>query len=210
MANLLPRPAERTAFSALDPERLERFDARLRLVIEGRAPRPDLAGCRERFEEALEELESEVSLPALESLLAEIDCVRRDVAREGQAEGHRVRRISEANADPPAARGPDKSHGGLICYWPGRSLATGEAEVASRGFFDARDRPPVFGWLTAIARPHANRARAFEVAVVAWVSSGELERARAGRRACPSGALAWLEEASPELWHQLAPRAGLA
>ena len=34
----------------------------------------------------------------------------------------------------------------------GRSLSTGEAEIASRGFFDVRDRPPIGLWVESISR----------------------------------------------------------
>jgi hypothetical protein len=81
-----------------------------------------------------------------------------------------------------------------LCHRPGRSLESGEAEVASRGFFDVRDRPPLGLWVDAIARPWPSRPGRFEVAVLCWIPADAAGRARAGRLHCPTGALALFEE----------------
>jgi hypothetical protein len=209
--NLLSRPSGRAPFPELDPEHLERFDARLRLVLDLHSHDVPLrhsivskiTGSRGRFETALEELESSPSLPGLESLLGEIDVARGRLGSARRTPEECVSAAFSSSSAAPIGSPELRSRGGLVCYWPGRSIETGEAEVASRGYFDARDRPPLLGWLTAIARPHADRSRDFEVAVLAWVPPADLEHARRGVRACASGALAWLEEVSKPLSLQL-------
>ena len=100
-----------------------------------------------------------------------------------------VRRGSlEPTVDPSLPRGD------WLLYWPGRSISSGEAEIASRGFFDVQDRPPLGLWLEAIARARAPRSREFEVAVLCYVPADVLERANAGCRICPTGGLAMLED----------------
>jgi hypothetical protein len=212
MANLLSRPSDRTCFPELDTEQLERFDARLRLVLDLEPNRASLrhslaatlSDSRDRFELALEELERNPSLAGLESLLEEIDATRRLVVGAQRTPGQPGPAASGSSSAAFAGSPEPRSRGGLICYWPGRSIETGEAEIASRGYFDAWDRPPLLEWLTAIARPQPDRLSDFEVALVAWVPPADLERARVGSRACTSGALAWLEDVSKPLWLQLA------
>jgi hypothetical protein len=200
VANLLPRAAGARPFSVLDPERLRRFRGRLARVRSSGLDSVSLAASRAGappeaegpdLDALLEELETSPSVPGLESLLEEIDHRLRP-ARDG----------SEATV-PSRSQAWTASDGGFICYRPGRALETGEAGLASRGFFDGLDRPPLALWLAAIARPQGSRG--FEVAVVAWVPPSELARARRGRDACRSGALAWLSEVSPELEAQLGP-----
>ena len=77
--------------------------------------------------------------------------------------------------------------------------------MASRGFFDGLDRPPIGFWIEAVARPmDATRAK-FEIAVIAWIPAADVERATAGRLACTSGSLAMLSEASQSLAAELDP-----
>jgi hypothetical protein len=87
---------------------------------------------------------------------------------------------------------PSRPRGDWLLYRPGRSISSGEAEIASRGFFDIQDRPPLGLWLEAIARARAPRSREFEVAVLCYVPADVLERANAGCRLCPTGGLAML------------------
>jgi hypothetical protein len=101
--------------------------------------------------------------------------------------------------DPSSPRPP----GRLLCHSFSRSLSTGEAEIASRGFFDSLDRPPIALWLEVVSRPMPRGSEAFEVCVLAFVPEQILARAIAGRKACPSGALAFLAEVSPTLTGQL-------
>lgn len=121
----------------------------------------------------------------LEALLEEIDALR-----------------PEPDASRPVPAGE------FFVYRWGRSLATGEAEVASRGFFDVWDRPPPEFWVEVFVRPQPRNAAGDEVAVLAYVCEREVARAEAGRVACSSGALAGLAEVSPSLAEQLGPLLG--
>ncbi len=139
------------------------------------------------FEASLEELESAPSVVTALDLLVEFDRRRVAVASE----------LDDRNIDPIG--------GELICYAPGRSLSTGEAELASRGYFDVLDRPPLANWLEVIARPSALSERAFEVGILVWVPESETSRALSGRKACGTGSLALLREVSTTLDEQLQP-----
>jgi hypothetical protein len=139
------------------------------------------------FEASLEELESATSLVTAQDLLDGFDRVR-------------VGAMSEF--DP---RDPSPIGGAFFCYWPGRSLSTGEAELASRGYFDVMDRPPLANWLEALARPVSSNRQVFEVAILVWVREADLERAQSGRNACGTESLALLAEASTTLAEQLQP-----
>jgi hypothetical protein len=153
---------------------------------------PLLASFETSFAEELEELEAEASSLALEALLDRIERARL--------------RALEARIAEPALR----PRGRFLCHRFSCSLATGEAEVAGRGFFDVLDRPPLALWLEGISRPVPRRTGVREVAVVAFVPENRLLRARAGREACPRGALAFLDEISVALTSQLASLLGAA
>ena len=139
------------------------------------------------FVEELEELETEASSLVLESLLDRIEHAR-------------TRALAGCGAERAS-----RPRGRLVCHRLSCSLATGEAEVAGRGFFDALDRPPLALWLEGISRPVPRRTGVDEVAVVAFVPANRLVQAHAGREACPRGALAFLDEVSAALSSQLAP-----
>ncbi|MBW1884907.1 MAG: hypothetical protein JRJ58_15355 [Deltaproteobacteria bacterium] len=148
---------------------------------------PPPASFETSFAEELEELEAEASRVVLEALLDRIES-----ARTRALEGRVADQVS-------------RPRGRFLCHRLCCSLATGEAEIAGRGFFDALDRPPLVLWLEAISRPVPGRSGVCEVVVVAFVPENRLARARAGRQACPRGALAFLDEVSVALTSQLAP-----
>lgn len=191
MANLLSRKTRPLPFPRLDPAQFERFESRLRRMVEASQTPERLRALERRlssFEEELEELDSDPSLATANDLLDQFDRAR-----------------LAAVAPFPEAEDPRAMGGELICYYPGRSLSTGEAELASRGFFDLIDRPPLAYWVEAIARPSGSTRDAFEVAILIWVPGPELDRAEAGLQACRNGSLESLREASKNLYDQVRP-----
>ncbi len=198
MANLLSRTADRKSFPSLDPEQHARFESRFARLV-SLLSTADSVRVLERnlgaLEPQLEEFESEASLVAAFDLLDEIERTRFEVTT-----ATKTRRDS---GDARTLAPPGPTGGDLICYWPGRSLSTGEPNVASRGFFDGFDRPPIGFWLEAIARPSESSREEFELAIIAWVPAVDVDRARAGCRACTSGSLALLSDVSKELSQQL-------
>ena len=181
MANLLGTPASKGRFEPLDASALERVAARAPAIAAWVPETGSDARLAEALAVELDELEASPDVAAVQALLARIDA-------------HRVEGV--AAGDPLA----------WLVHFPGRSLETGEAEVASRGFVDARDRPPLGLWCEAIARRAAAPARGVEVAVLCGVPPVAREAARAARAGCRSGALVWLEEVSEPLLVQLAGR----
>jgi hypothetical protein len=200
LANLLPRTESPEPFPPLDPEQHARFESRLRSVVLA-ASSPDglrrLARRLGAFDGPLDELESDPSLIAAFDLLDGLERARVEVSVATDD------RVTDGEVSTTSPRLPPL--GELICYWPGRSLSTGEAAVASRGFFDMLDRPPIEFWIEAVARPIDSTREKFEIAIIAWIPKEDLERAATGRRACTSGSLAMLSEASQALARQLSP-----
>ena len=200
LVNLLPRIESREAFPTLDPEQRARFESRLRRLASA-ASSPDFLRRFERslaaLEGLLDELESDASLVIAFGLIEGIERARVEASMESDDRGARAEGEAGSPSRPPK--------GEFICYWPGRSLATGESDVASRGFFDGLDRPPIGFWIEAIARPMDETRAKFEIAIIAWIPAEDVARATAGRRACTSGALAMLGEASESLAAQLDP-----
>jgi len=189
MANLLPRDQPREPFAALSAEQRARLEERAHFLVgqswEAVARHTeglghfDLSGDPSGDSDGdlaleLEELEAAPSVSACQALVDRVDAVRRGSL--------------EPTVDPSLPPGD------WLLYWPGRSISSGEAEIASRGFFDVQDRPPLGLWLEAIARARAPRSREFEVAVLCYVPADVLERANAGCRLCPTGGLAMLED----------------
>ena len=184
MANLLPRDQPREPFAALSAEQRARLEQRAHFLVgqswEAVARHTEGLGDSDPSGDSdgdltleLEELEAAPSFSDCQALVDRVDVVRR--------------RSLEPAVDlslPP---------GDWLLYWPGRSISSGEAEIASRGFFDIQDRPPLGLWLEAIARARAPRSHEFEVAVLCYVPADVLERAHAGCRLCPTGGLAMLE-----------------
>ena len=197
MVNLLGprRPGGR--LTCLDADRHGPVEARLRALAE--LVRHDrllsFAGLEaeaiDGLEVELEELAASPSRVAALALLEAIDGLR-DQARE------------RTSSDPIARSGSTTplAGGDYVCHRPGRSLATGEAEIASRGYFDVQDRPPIASWIGVLASQPA-RASDDDGAIIAWVAAGDLERARAGCAACESGALRLLSDLAPEAHLQL-------
>ncbi len=197
MANLISHSRSRKPFSVLDPLQYDRFGSRLE-VLAREISTPDFLGRIERSLDSLEgplaDLADEVSLITALELLDGIERAR-------------LAFLAEAAEGSQGDERPDRtsSAGELLCYFPGRSLSTGEAEVASRGFFDSLDRPPIGLWLEAITRPIQSSSEKFEIAILAWIPPGYAERALAGRRACRNGSLSALDETSKALSQQLRP-----
>jgi len=200
LVNLLSRTESPEPFPPLDPEQRARFESRLRTLAFA-VGSSDFLRRFERslgaFEGLLDELESEPSLVTALDLLDRIECARVEASAGAVHRGARGEGSTGSASPPPK--------GGLISYWPGRSLSTGEAGVASRGFFDMLDRPPIGFWIEAVARPTDSTREKFEIAIIAWIPNDDVERAAAGRRACLRGSLAMLDEASKALAGQLCP-----
>jgi hypothetical protein len=139
------------------------------------------------FSQALEELDAGGSAAGVDDLLERLETARGALL---------------VSRDCGAA--DETGSGSFLCYRPGRSLGTGEAELASRGLFDVMDRPPLGLWLESLARARPDRPGEFELAVLVWLPPDRVERARSGRAACPNGSLAFVDELSDELAAQLA------
>lgn len=189
MVNLLGRAGRPVVAPCFDARAVDRIEARLAtlfgLAVGGGLAR--VARTADGLAVLLEELDAVPSRLAVEDLLEGLDGLREEAFEVGAA----VARDAEALA----------RDGGFVGHRPGRSLATGEAEIASRGYFDAADRPPIATWLGVLDAASADEVGG--VWVVAWVEPREVERARAGCRACPSGALAWLDDVSAPAAEQL-------
>ena len=200
MANLLSPSKSRDPFPELDPEQCARFTSRVgRLAAQ--VSESDFLGQVEHrldpFEGPIAELNRQPTLIAALELLDGIENVRLDLSRAVLDRS--------ANAGLPAPGSLATPGGNLVCYWPGRSLSTGEAEVASHGFFDVLDRPPIGLWVEAIARSIDAAHENFEIVIIAWIPPDQVERAEAGRRACKNGSLTGLDDASKALARQLRP-----
>lgn len=203
MANLLSRRGDPDDFPTLDAAQRARCRSRITSaarLAQGHAGAGPGAGALDRIDLEvgglailLEELETEpaptVALELLEALQQE-----------------RLRLLGEhGEADAP----PAPPIGGIwLAYRPDRSLETGESAVASRGLFDARDRPPLGGWIEAVARPATGRPGRFELAILAWIPASEADRAFAGCAANATGALQPLGTLSAPLAAQLDPLLG--
>ncbi len=200
MANLLPRKGAPEPFPILDPEQASRFVRRFVRVV-GILASPMRARLfeapPERLESALDELETACAPITASGLLDAIEGIleRLEIALPASGDpstigaGDRPLRASEA--------------GTFVCYRPGRSLSTGESEVASRGFFDRMDRPPIGLWLEMLARPTSKPRARFDIAIVAWVPAEDRVRAERGCAANERHSLGLLEEVAPEVDVQL-------
>ncbi|GEM_PF-1952578 len=200
MANLISHSKAREPFSVLDPLQYERFGSRLGALAR-EISKPDFLARIERSLDSLEgplsDLAEQVSLISVLELLDGIEHARLAFSAEAADGSQEDERSNRASSTAPG--------GELLCYWPGRSLSTGEAEVASRGFFDSLDRPPIGLWLEAISRPIHSPSEKFEIAILAWIPPEHAERAERGRRACTNGSLSTLNETSKALSQQLRP-----
>ena len=189
MVNLLGRRSQPRALDWVEGGPGGGLDARLASIVR-LASTPGLAALEPEldvFEADLEELDSAPSRLAALALLEAIAGLRREA----------VLRLAVAGLGRDAV--DLLARGEYVCHRPGVSLATGEAEIASRGYFDAWDRPPRAHWLGLLAAPVAARDDAEELWIVAWVPPAQIEAAFAGCRACPNGALARLGSLSPEV-----------
>lgn len=139
----------------------------------------------------LDELESAPSLVSASSLLNAIDQMRSEVLAD--ASGH-------ASDNMRALDTPSEAWAGsLLCYFPGRSLSTGEAEVASRGYFDVFDRPPLWNWVSVVGRRVGRAAEDFEVGILAWVAAEDAARALDGCDVSAAPSVAAIEKASESI-----------
>lgn len=187
MVNLLSRSLEIEPFPGFDARQRARFSERAEFVIGLDRVSWDvlLSALPPELSLELEEMEAAPSLEAGEAIVARIDAWRRERVDSESSEGTE----------------PD---GLWIVYRPGRSLGTGVAEIASRGFFDVDDRPPLALWIEAIARrclPNGlgSGRPAFEISVLSYVPRHYAQAALRGCRACDSGALILLEDFSAPL-----------
>jgi len=189
MANLLSRRPPPDPFPALTNDQRDRLQSRLAAVAAlGAEARQSLTRrAQSELEAELDELESAPLLVTALELLDRLDGLRAGL--DGSVS--------------PVPRSDALVEGGLVLYRPGRSLETGEADVASRGYFDGLDRPPLAGWLEAVGRSHSTAPDGFELGLICWVAASDLARARAGCEACASSALTLLEESLEPLGRQL-------
>lgn len=192
MVNLLgPRPPN-AGLALLEAEPHGRVEARLAILAElVRRGRIDGASLEvEALEVELEELDQTPSRISALACLEAIDGLRRDLA-------------GKVDAGPSSRSWPGDvlARGDYVGHRPGRSLSSGEAEIASRGYFDVADRPPIGCWIGLLApgsgasRPHEEAVE--DLVIVAWIPEQALVRARAGCLACPNGALGLLSELAP-------------
>jgi len=191
VANLLSDKHPSEPFAPFDDDQRARFETRARFLLrlDWPACARELARAVDGFSVELEELESEPSLVAAHDLLDRIARARESAL--GVAFDSRGR-----------TPGSQSLGGEWLCYWPGRSLSTGEAEIASRGFFDVLDRPPIGLWVEAIGRRRGVSLDAYELAIVCWVPPSAVRNALVGRDACARGSLATLAEVSGALNEQ--------
>lgn len=199
MVNLLGRRTLPDAPPRFDPSVRPALEARLASIFAlARAERLGaVARATAELAAELEELDGLAGASGrlgAESLLAAVDRLRREA-------------LVGTSARHPGARVPGVP-GDFVCHRPGRSLATGEAEIASRGYFDEWDRPPLATWLGVL--PARADEGGSDVYVVAWIAASDCERAWAGIRACPNGALVRLEEVSSEAVSELRAAAAAA
>lgn len=202
MVNLLPLPprpgGEGARFEVGESRRIAaRLAPLVELIDGGRLSALDHA--LESLAPELEELASAPHRIAALALLEAVAALRVEAAR---------RRPDGDRGTGGRVRSSDDGGGAFVCHRPGRSLATGEAEIASRGFFDVEDRPPLACWLGLLSLPEPVVEGEADFVIVTWVDGADIERARAGCRACGSGALAWLDDFAPTAAAQL--RQGLA
>ncbi len=239
MVNLLARGTPDTDWICVDAEpggRVEGRIAGLAGLVGDRRFAPDGASF-DVLEGELEEFAAAPSRIAALALLEAIAALRRASAARPRVSGTRAsgdagsrreagskERLAQSGgssvwggASPVDPRAP-LAGGDWLCHRPGRSLATGEAEIASRGYFDVEDRPPIGTWIALIVRSAGGSAGGSRgrsrgesagasaddaLAIAAWVAAEDVERARAGCRASPNGAVALLSEQAPEIYAQL-------
>ena len=193
MVNLLGTRAPIGDLVCLEAEPRGRVAARLVALVQ-RDRMDALPAAPDSLEGELEELAAAPSRVSAQALLEAIDELRRG-ARDGL--------LSRADAGAAVRRAALLARGDYVCHRPGRSLATGEAEIASRGYYDVDDRPPIASWIAVLA-PAAGPSRdEDDIAIVAWIPPEDVARARAGCRACPTGALTLLADLAPDAHRQL-------
>lgn len=217
MVNLLASRTAKVGSICLDAEPGGQVEARIATLadlVRRRGFEPDGPFFRV-FDGELEELAESPSRVAALALLVAIDGLRRErVAMLSSGDGDlESEEATIASALPGAGsrksdwalaadRAAPLAGGDWVCHRPGRSLATGEAEIASRGYFDVEDRPPIGAWI-ALLVPASGADEADALGIAAWVEAKDVERARAGCRACPNGAVAMLSEQAPEILTRL-------
>ncbi|MBK7950795.1 MAG: hypothetical protein IPK00_19070 [Deltaproteobacteria bacterium] len=200
MVNLLGRRGGPTATPRFDARTLDRIAVRLPILF-GLARSGGLARVGRAVADLaplLEELDVAPSRLTAEDLLEALDGLRDEALASATPD-------ARGDGAPPAALPVEREElerdGGFVVHRPGRSLSTGEAEIASRGYFDVVDRPPIATWLGVLDATSDGVDDG--VWIAAWVGPREVERARAGCRACPNGALVWLDDVSSPAAAQL-------
>lgn len=124
-------------------------------------------------------LEEESSLAALEAAIAELAA--------GRA------RLLAASATRPRSAPSGLPDGRLLVCEIDMSIGGGEAEAASRSFFDVDDRPPWDLWLVAWGRTRRTRPDEPIACLLAFVPAEWEAIAGAGIEACPTGGLYWAD-----------------
>lgn len=182
MVNLLGGARRAPRWAPLSAPALDRARRRLATIasFEASALAALSAEAAEGLAADLDELDERPDPASAEALLAQLDAMR---ARLG-APPTTIVVEDGAPVEAPS--------GAWLVHRPGRSLRTGEAEIASRGFFDVADRPPLALWLEVLVGEAATPGAPLAVGILCRVPAPEAARARAGCEACPSGAL-WTE-----------------
>ena len=198
MVNLIARSRRLSPFPELDRPSWAAIIARLESCVQCREQ--DTLSSFQTYAETisgeLDELESAPSLASAASLIEMIHQFRQEWLGRDQS--------SENGSTALAGSGVLEMGwaGEILCYFPARSLATGEAEVSSRGYFDVLDRPPLWSWIASVGRPADGAVEGFEVGILAWVASDDRALARAGCRASAAPSLLSIEDASDAISRQ--------
>lgn len=210
MVNLLGRDRAAPVVADLAPARRADLQRRLRAVAAlARIGWPErIAPYDAALAGELEELDVAPTRVAAEALLDALEGARSGIlARRGAG-------LPPASAEPAGARDGEvesasrseaealREVGLFVAHRPGRSLATGEAEIASRGWCDVRDRPPLDGWIGVLPGVDGAGGDA-DFWIVVWVPPADAARAQAACRACPNGAISLLEALAPALEAEL-------
>jgi hypothetical protein len=88
---------------------------------------------------------------------------------------------------------PQSTCGRLLACEFNSSIASGESEHASGGFFDIDDRPPWDTWVWVL------QSESGDPILLAWVPQSVVDHVEAGITMNPYGCIYWLEDAPPDV-----------